>query len=139
MSIKLSGMISGLDTDSMITELVSAYSEKKDNIYRNQKTLEYKQDAWKSMNTKIYNLFSGKLSSLRFSANYAKKASQVSSTKASVTAGSTAVNGTQSLKITQLAKSGYLTGARLDGSYTADSKMSEFGVTSDAIWQNALY
>ncbi len=131
MSIKLSGMISGLDTDSMITELVSAYSEKKDNIYRNQKTLEYKQDAWKSMNTKIYNLFSGKLSSLRFSANYAKKASQVSSTKASVTAGSTAVNGTQSLKITQLAKSGYLTGARLDGSYTADSKMSEFGVTSD--------
>ena len=31
MAIKLSGLISGLDTDAMIDELVSAYSTKKDN------------------------------------------------------------------------------------------------------------
>lgn len=129
MAIKLSGMVSGLDTDSMITELVSAYSKKKDNIYKNQKSLEYKQDAWKSMNTKIYSFFSGKLSSLRFSGNYSKKSTQVSSSKATVTAGTNVVNGTQSLKIKQLAKSGYLTGAKLDGTVKADSKMSDFGVS----------
>ena len=54
MSIKLSGMISGLDTDSMIDELVSAYSKNKDKVYKKQKTLSYKQDSWKELNTKIY-------------------------------------------------------------------------------------
>ena len=131
MAIKLSGMISGLDTDAMIDELVSAYSTKKDNIFREQKTLSYKQDAWKTLNTKIYSLFSGSLSNLRFSSNYQKKAASTSSAKATVKADSSAVNGVQSLKITSLARSGYLTGGKLNGSYTGSSKMSEFGVTSD--------
>lgn len=130
MSIKLSGLISGMDTDAMIEELVSAYSIKKDSIYKEQKSLSYKQDAWKTLNTKLYSLFSGKLSSMRFSVNYTKKAVSVSnSNKVSVTASSTAVSGTQKLKISQLATSGYLTGAKLDGNYTADTKMSEFGVS----------
>lgn len=130
MSIKLSGLISGMDTDAMIEELVSAYSIKKDSIYKEQKSLSYKQDAWKTLNTKLYSLFSGKLSSMRFSVNYTKKAVSVSnSNKVSVTASSTAVSGTQKLKISQLATSGYLTGAKLDGIYTADTKMSEFGVS----------
>lgn len=130
MAIRLSGLISGLDTDAMIDELVSAYSTKKDNIYREQKSLSYKQDAWKTLNSKIYSLFSGKLSNLRFSTNYTKKSTSVSnSSKVSVTASNTAVDGTQELKILQLAKSGYLTGAKLSGNYTADTKMSEFGVS----------
>ena len=130
MSIKLSGLISGLDTDAMIEELVSAYSGQKDSVYREQKGLTYTQDAWKDLNSKIYKLFSGSLSSLRFSTNYSKKATSVSDTsKATVSASSTAVNGTQEIKINQLAKSGYLTGGKLSGGYTGDSKMSEFGVS----------
>lgn len=130
MSIKLSGLISGLDTDAMIEELVSAYSGQKDSVYREQKGLTYTQDAWKDLNSKIYKLFSGSLSSLRFSTNYQKKATSVSDTsKATVSASSTAVNGTQEIKINQLAKSGYLTGGKLSGGYTGDSKMSEFGVS----------
>lgn len=130
MSIKLSGLISGLDTDAMIEELVSAYSGQKDSVYREQKGLTYTQDAWKDLNSKIYKLFSGSLSSLRFSTNYSKKATSVSDTsKATVSASSTAVNGTQEIKINQLAKSGYLTGGKLTGGYTGDSKMSEFGVS----------
>lgn len=130
MSIKLSGLISGLDTDAMIEELVSAYSGQKDSVYREQKGLTYTQDAWKDLNSKIYKLFSGSLSSLRFSTNYSKKATSVSDTsKATVSASSTAVNGTQEIKINQLAKSGYLTGGKLGGGYTGDSKMSEFGVS----------
>lgn len=130
MSIKLSGLISGLDTDAMIEELVSAYSGQKDSVYREQKGLTYTQDAWKDLNSKIYKLFSGSLSSLRFSTNYSKKATSVSDTsKATVSASSTAVNGTQEIKINQLAKSGYLTGGKLSGGYTGDSTMSEFGVS----------
>ena len=135
MAIKLSGMISGMDTDTMIDELVSAYSTRKDSYVKEQKALEYKQDAWKEMNTKIYNLFSGKLSSMRFSSNYSLKSTKTSnSNKVSVSGSSNAVNGTQELKITSLAKSGYLTGGVVKTAsgdkLTGGSALSELGISS---------
>lgn len=130
MAIRLSGMASGLDTDTIVKELVSAYSTRKDNIVKKQTKLEWTQDAWKSMNTKIYSFYSSKLSSMRFSTSYSKKTSSVSnSSVAKVTASSGAVNGTQSLKVKQLATSGYLTGGVIsdkDGNnLKGSSKLSE--------------
>lgn len=138
MAIKLSGMISGMDTDAMIDELVKAYSARKDSTVKAQKSLEYKQDAWKDMNSKIYSLFSGKLSNLRFSSNYAIKSVKASNeNKVTVSGSSKAVNGTQELKITGLAKSGYLTGGVVSGADGAkikgDSKLSELGITSGSL------
>ncbi len=138
MAIKLSGLISGMDTDSMIDELVKAYSTRKDSYVKQQKALEYKQDAWKEMNTKIYSLFSGKLSNLRFSSGYALKSVKASNeNKVTVSGNSSAVNGTQELKITSLAKSGYLTGGVVSSTsgekLTGSSKLSELGVTSGRI------
>lgn len=135
MAIKLSGMISGMDTDAMIDELVKAYSARKDSTVKAQKSLEYKQDAWKDMNSKIYSLFSGKLSNLRFSSNYAIKSVKASNeNKVTVSGSSKAVNGTQELQITSLAKSGYLTGGVISGADGAkikgDSKLSELGITT---------
>ena len=40
MPIRLSGLISGLDTDALVQELVSAYSVKKDNYVKAQTKLE---------------------------------------------------------------------------------------------------
>lgn len=130
MAIRLSGMASGLDTDTIVKELVSAYSTRKDNIVKQQTKLEWTQDAWKGMNTKIYSFYSSKLSSMRFSASYSKKTSSISnSSVAKVTASSGAVNGTQSLKVKQLATSGYLTGGVIsdkDGNnLKGSSKLSE--------------
>ena len=138
MAIKLSGMISGMDTDAMIDELVNAYSVRKDSYIKEQKALEYKQDAWKEMNSKIYSLFSGKLSSLRFSSNYAiKTVKSTNDSKVTVSGSSSAVNGTQELKITSLAKSGYLTGGVVSTEKGEDvkgaTKLSELGITSGRI------
>lgn len=133
-NVSISGLVSNLDTDSIVSALVSAYSTKKDKYVKAQTKLEWKQDAWKELNTKIYSFYSGTLSSLRFSNAFSKKASSVDSTKATVKAGSDAVSGTQKLKIKQLAKSGYLTGAVVkssDGSntkLTGSSKLSELGI-----------
>lgn len=135
MAIRLSGMISGLDTDSIVKELVSAYSTKKDNIVKAQTKLSWKQEAWKELNTKIYNLYSKTLSDLRFTTAFNKKKTTVSdTTKASVTAGSGAINGTQTLEIKNLAKTGYLTGDKLtigDGStkITGTTALSDLGLT----------
>lgn len=120
MAVRLSGMVSGLDTDALVQELVSAYSTKKDKVVKAQTKLSWTQDAWKSMNTKIYSFYTGQLSALRFSKNYSKKTSTVSnSSVAKVTASSSAVNGTRELKVKCLATSGDLTGGEIfasDGS-----------------------
>lgn len=130
MAIRLSGLASGLDTDSIVQELVSAYSTRKDNIVKKQTKLEWTQDAWKDMNSKIYSFYSTKLSNMRFSGSYSKKTSSVSNTSvAKVTSSSTAVNGTQELKVKRLATSGYLTGGVIsdkDGNkLKASSKLSD--------------
>lgn len=130
MPIRLSGLISGMDTDALVQELVSAYSTKKDNYVKKQTKLEWQMDAWKSLNTKVYSFYTGKLSGMRFSTNYNKKTVKVSDdTKATVSASSSAVNGDQTLEIKSLAKTGYLTGAEIkDASgnhYKQSTKLSE--------------
>ncbi|MBQ9341594.1 MAG: hypothetical protein IJT81_04475, partial [Lachnospiraceae bacterium] len=65
MSIRLTGMASGLDTDSMVKELVSAYSTKLTSYEKQKTKLEWKQEAWQELNTKVYGFYSGSLDSLR--------------------------------------------------------------------------
>lgn len=135
MPIRISGMNSGLDTEALVSELVSAYRKKTEKYTKAQTKLTWKQDAWKTMSAKTYS-FRSNLSSLRFSTSYNLKTTSVSNTtKATITAGNDAVNGTQSLNITSLAKSGYLTGGKLkraDGKATAgDTTLATLGYNGD--------
>ena len=128
-TMRLSGLISGMDTESIIQQLVSAKQTKVDDAKKAQTKLEWKQTAWKELNTKIKNLQSKYISTMRFSTAYSKRTTKVSNSSAvSVITGENAVKGVQSLKINKLAKTGYLTGAELkgkDGSLTAASKVSD--------------
>lgn len=128
MAIRLSGMASGLDTDSIVQALVSSYSYKKFKYEKAQTKLGWTQEAWKSLNTKVYSLYSN-VSNLRFSTAYSLKKTSVSdSTKASVKAGSSAPNGTQTLKITNTAKAGYLTGEQINAS-SSSTTLAQLGYT----------
>ena len=53
MAIRLSGMVSGMDTESLVSALVSSYKLKKDNLVKAQTKLSWKQEKWKTMNTSI--------------------------------------------------------------------------------------
>lgn len=128
MPIRITGMNSGLDTESIISELVKAKSAKKDSLVKAQTKLQWKQDAWKELNSKVYALYSKTLSNMRIKSDYSKKTTTVSnSSAATVITGTKAVNGVQTLDITKVAKTGYLTGAALEkageGKYQADSKL----------------
>ena len=129
MPIRITGMNSGLDTESIITELVKAKSVKKDSLVKAQTKLEWKQDAWKELNAKVYALYSKTLSNMRLSSDYTKKTTKVSNSNiASVITGATAVNGVQTLEVTQLAKTGYLTGAELkDADYKSATALKDLG------------
>lgn len=129
MSIRMSGMISGLDTESLVSAMVSAYVVKKQNYEKAQTKLTYKQEVWKSLNTKVYSLYSS-ISSLRFSSAYTMKKTSISdATKATVTASSDAISGTQTLQVKELAKSGYITGAKFSDGTSASTKLSALGYT----------
>lgn len=127
--IRVSGMVSGLDTESLVTAMVATQTAKKEKLQKAQTKLQWKQDAFKSINTKVYGLYS-KISNLRFSTAYNMKKTTVSdSTKATVTASSSAVNGTQKLTIEKLATSGYLTGAELKKGTTGSTTLADLGYT----------
>ena len=134
MPIRLSGMSSGLDTEALVSALVSGYRTQKDNLVKAQTKLQWKQDKWNTMNTKIYSFYTGSLSTSRFSKNYNLKKAKISNSNyASVDASTSAVTGTQSLKVKKLATAGYLTGGviSVDSSKTdstkikGDTKLSE--------------
>lgn len=125
MPIRLSGMVSGMDTESLVTALVSGYQLKKDNLVKAQTKLSWKREKWKTMNTSIYSFYSGKLSAARFSKAYSLKKSTVSnSSVATVTASSSAVAGDQTLKVKELASSGYLTGGEVTNKSDSASKIT---------------
>lgn len=111
MAMRMSGLMSGMDTESIVQQLVEAKSVKVKTAKKAQTKLNWKQDAWKELNTKLKNLQSKFLSNMRFSTSYTKKVSKVSNSSiVSVITGENAVNGVQSLEVNQLAKTGYLTG-----------------------------
>lgn len=125
--IRASGMVSGLDTESLVQAMVSTQVSKKEKLQKAQTKLQWKQDAFKSLNTKVYGLYS-KVGNLRFSNAYNMKKTTVSdTTKAQVTASNTAVNGIQTLQIKQLATSGYLTGGELKKGTTGKTTLKELG------------
>lgn len=130
MAMRVTGMMSGLDTESIIQELVAVRQTKVDTLKKEQTKLEWKQDAWKELNNKIKKLYSGTLSDLRYQSSYMKKATKTSNDNlVSVIAKDSAMDSVQSLEINKLAKAGYLTGAEItdkDGNkVTSGSKLVE--------------
>lgn len=134
--LRMTGMYSGMDTESIVSQLVKTKSTKVTNLKNEQKKLEWKQTAWQDLNSKIYNMYSKTLSNLRLTSAYSKKSTVSSdSTKATVVASEGAVNGTQTLQVNKLAKSGYLTGAKLDGKTTTTTGTDGKDVTKVVNWE----
>ena len=133
MSMRITGISSGLDTDSMVQELVSASSTQKESLEKAQTKLEWKQETWKDLNTKVYSFFNKQLSNLKYEGSYIKKKTTVSDTSiASVVGADTVPNGSYSLSVKQLASTGYLTGGKLsdDKSVTSSTTLAQLAEKS---------
>ena len=133
MAMRLTGLMSGMDTETLIQELVSAKQTKVDDAKKAQQKLEWKQDAWKELNNKIKKLYNGTLSTLRYQGSYAKKVTKISnSSVATILTEDTAMNSVQTLKVEQLAQSGYLTGSVVSksngGRCTLGTKLTNMGI-----------
>lgn len=126
-------MYSGLDTESIINELASAQSYKKTKLVKAQKKLSWKQDSWKALNTKLYSFYQ-KLDDLRLQGSYQKKKTVSSNPNAvSVISDMDTADGVQTISVTKLASSGYLTGGELKndngGKVYSNTTLEKLGIT----------
>ncbi|MBO4505792.1 MAG: flagellar filament capping protein FliD [Lachnospiraceae bacterium] len=131
MPIRMSGMISGIDTDAVIKELMAAKSMKKTTLEQNQEKLSWKKEKWEDLNTKIYALYTEKLASLKLEGTYlAKSAASSNSEKATATA-STASTGSYELTVSQLASAQFVTGSDISSkNLTGSSKLVDAGMVA---------
>lgn len=111
--LRVTGLNSGMDTESIVSQLVAKYQTKIDTQVKKQKKLDVQREAWKDINSDVYSFYTKTLSNMRWSNSYSKMATKSSSDALKVTAGSGAVAGIQSAKIVSTAKAGYITGGKV--------------------------
>ncbi len=130
-TMRITGLNSGLDTESIITALTQRYQDKVDTYTGDQKKLSWKQDKWKEVNKKVLSFYNGTLSEMRFSTAYSQKTTTSSNEDAvTVVTGSSAMSTTQSLSVNSLATASYLTGAEITADDGTDTTMESLGLTS---------
>ena len=121
MAIRMSGLMSGLDTEGIVKELMSAQSLKKQKVVKAKTKLEWKQTKWSDLNSKLTGLYNNFVTKMQLSTAYkTKKATVSDATKASVSANSNAANGSYTMEVKNIATSQYLTGAKIDVSSVSD-------------------
>lgn len=146
--VRMTGLASGLDTESLVGELSKAYQTKVDNAKKKQTKAEWKKEAWASLNTKLMNFYKGALSTFKSSGTYNTKAVKGTLSGVSITASSSAVNGNHKVKVNSTATAQMWTGYKLNDkkitatSYAASNdgskKISELTDKSGYSIQNAL-
>lgn len=147
MAIRMTGLSSGLDTESIVGALMEAHKLKKTKVEGKKTKLEWKQSTWAKLNTKIYNFYKDFAGKLRFQTNYkTKKATSSNSNKVTATAASNATKGSYTVSVSKIASAQYVTSGKLekydsvdeDGNtvkkdVTGSTKLSELGFDADQI------
>lgn len=132
MTIRMTGMMSNLDTDSIIKEMMSAQSLKKTKIENKKTKLEWTMDKWKGLNSKIYGFYIGSLNRVKTVGNYAAKKA-TSSNEALITGtisgtnASKASTGSHTISVSGLASGQFITGNKTQSNITNSTKLTEIG------------
>lgn len=130
MPIRMTGMVSNLDTDSIIQELMSVQRNKLTKIENKQTTLTWKQEKWKELNTKLYALYTGELSKLKTQGSYlSKKVSSSNENAVTATATNSASIGSHTLEVKELASAQYVTSGKIDSASNVTTKLKDLGMT----------
>lgn len=133
--IRMTGLISNMDTESIVTQLMEAQRTKVTKIQNKKTKLEWSQDKWKDFNTKLYKLYQDQTSNLRLVGNYStKKATSADESIAKITAENSATVGTHKVAIKQLASSQYVTSGQFAAGTTTGSKLTTaLGMTAGTV------
>ncbi|MBS5931608.1 MAG: flagellar filament capping protein FliD [Clostridiales bacterium] len=124
--IRMTGLISNMDTESIVESMMDAHRIKLTKIENKKTKLEWKQDKWKDLNTKLYKLYQEQTSKLHLTSNYkTKKVTSGNESVVKVSADKNASEGTHSIIVKQLASSQYVTGGKLDSGVKGTTSLKD--------------
>ena len=103
--IRFSGLASGLDTESIIKDLMKIETSKVDRQFQQKTLLEWKRDDYRSINNNLRTFREKNVFNLKLQGTFqAKTVSSSDESVLSATAGVQTLEGSYSVKVTQLAK-----------------------------------
>ncbi|WP_153980136.1 flagellar filament capping protein FliD [Paenibacillus xylanilyticus] len=109
-NIKLSGMVSGLDTDTIIKQLMQVERAPLDKLMQQKQKIAWKRDEYREMNTMLTSI-RNLADKMRFSASFNKQsATSSNSSVITATASSSATSGSYSIQVNKLASSALVAG-----------------------------
>ncbi|MCH5267640.1 MAG: flagellar filament capping protein FliD [Lachnospiraceae bacterium] len=126
MALRMTGLMSGLDTESIVAALMESHKAKKHKVDSKKQKLEWQQEIWSGLNTKIYNFYKDYVGKLRFQTNFkTKKATSSDATKITATAGTGVTKGTYRVNVKSLASAQYVTSSQLPKEVTTTNEKGE--------------
>lgn len=133
MAIRMSGINSGLDTDSIVQALVSAQSLKVTKVQNQLTKSQWTQEIWKDVNTKLYSLYTKELTKFKTKGNYnAKKVASSDESVVTATGTSSAANGSHTLQVKSLASAQTVTSGKVNATSTSQKLVGDLGLTQDS-------
>ncbi|MHB8945508.1 MAG: flagellar filament capping protein FliD [Bacillota bacterium] len=102
--LSVSGLVSGLDVDGLINQLMAVERQPIVNLQVKKSKLQAQADAWRDINTRLYNLQNKAYDLKQSYSFYSRTVSSTDETIASATASSSTALGTYALKVAQLAQ-----------------------------------
>lgn len=117
--IRMTGLASGMDTQSLIADLSKAYQTKVDNAKKKQTKAEWKKEAWASLNTKIFNFYNSALTTFKSTGTYNTKKVNGTLSGVKITAGNSAVSGNHKVQVNHAASAQMWTGKAITSNKTA--------------------
>ncbi|UQW98056.1 flagellar filament capping protein FliD [Rummeliibacillus sp. G93] len=125
-SNRITGLASGIDTESMVEKLMQAQSAQMEKLQQQKQKYEWQRDSYREVNTKLSTFEKTFFDEFGLQNKYPSKTVNISdSTKVSVTASGTA-NGSLSIEsVKQLATAGKATTVTLPQGVEKNTKLSE--------------
>lgn len=101
--IQFTGLASGLDTDSIVKAMLVTQQSKIDKANQDKTLLQWKKEAWSSVNDKINSFYNNYVSKLRLESTFESYSATTSSTAVDVINKGSMPVGTHKIEVTQLA------------------------------------
>lgn len=129
-TLRVTGLASGMDYESMIKQIMDAQRVPLDKLNQKKQINQWKQDDYRAINNKILD-FKNAAFDMKLQSGYLTKTASSSNTNvASVTGTATAIEGSYTLQVQQLAKAATLKSGTLSGTTIGkDTTISVNGVS----------
>lgn len=136
MGIQFTGLASGIDTQSIIQDLMKVEYTKVEKVEKQKQMVEWEREAWEDMNTQLYDFYKSDLFKFKSDGTYNQKTVASSNTSLILpnqSASTSAVRGTHTITVNNMAQGSFLTGEELDGATEATTASDLIGALGNPL------